>query len=138
MEASKQKTFAEDGAVLIEGFLNSEQLARCRAASTGASRIPVLSPSTFFPGPKTETHNDNANPRAARTAERIGFVYSVRRIVRRSSGAQKEVWYFAEEVFLKSNGKGGRTPWHQDTSYLPWDGMHWANAWISFEAVPKA
>jgi hypothetical protein len=33
--------------------------------------------------------------------------------------------------------RGGHTPWHQDTSYLPWDGMHWANAWISFEAVPK-
>jgi len=47
------------------------------------------------------------------------------------------VWYFAEEVFLKKNGKGGRTPWHQDTSYLPWDGMHWANALISFEPVPK-
>ena len=39
---------------------------------------------------------------------------------------------------MKKGGVGGRSPWHQDTSYLPWDGDHWANAWISFEAVPKA
>src|SRR5262249_57146895 len=49
----------------------------------------------------------------------------------------EHVWYFAEEVFLKAGGRGSRTPWHQDTSYLPWAGMHWGNAWISFESVPK-
>lgn len=32
MNASTRKAFAEDGAVLIEKFLNEEQLARCRAS----------------------------------------------------------------------------------------------------------
>src|SRR5262249_5814584 len=30
MEASQRKVFAQDGAVLIERFLDAEQLARCR------------------------------------------------------------------------------------------------------------
>src|SRR5262249_38659046 len=49
----------------------------------------------------------------------------------------KHVWYFAEELFAKEGGKAGRSPWHQDTSYLPWAGAHTANARISFEPIPK-
>ena len=46
MKATKQKAFAQDGAVLIEGFLNAEQFARCRAVydSCGVNpgRVPYL------------------------------------------------------------------------------------------------
>lgn len=49
----------------------------------------------------------------------------------------ERVWYFAEEIFLKKGGNAARTVWHQDTSYLPWAGDHWANAWITFQTLPK-
>lgn len=39
------------------------------------------------------------------------------------------VGFLAEEVFWKK-GKATTTPWHQDTSFLPWGGDHWANFWI--------
>jgi Phytanoyl-CoA dioxygenase (PhyH) len=48
----------------------------------------------------------------------------------------EHIWYHGEETFLK-RGVAGRTAWHQDTPYVPWDGEHWVNCWISFDALPK-
>ncbi|HUO13059.1 MAG TPA: phytanoyl-CoA dioxygenase family protein [Caulobacteraceae bacterium] len=137
MDQSKREAFARDGAILVEGFLDAEQMATCRAAFDWNIANPGPAAVTVFPGSRSEHHNDNANPRAA---ERLKAL--VRSIPFGHLFAElwdsEHVWYFAEEVFLKKGGVAGRTPWHQDTSYLPWGGDHWANAWISFEAVPKA
>ena len=136
MDRSKQKSLAEDGAVLIEGFLHSEQLGRCRAVYDWCVENPGPFAVTLFPGTDKQTHNDNANPRATQKLNELVSSIPFGELFANLWGSAN-VWYFAEEVFLKSGGKGGRTPWHQDTSYLPWAGMHWANAWISFEGVPK-
>src|SRR5260221_4983365 len=136
MDTSKQKSFAEDGAVLIEGFLNTEQLARCRTLFDWCVENPGPLAITLFAGTGKEIHNDNANPRATQRLNELVSSIPFGELFANLWGS-KSVWYFAEEVFLKSGGKGGRTPWHQDTSYLPAGGMHWANAWISFEAIPK-
>jgi hypothetical protein len=137
MDAIRRKAFAEDGAVLIEGFLKPEQLARCRAAYDWCVANPGPLAVELFAGTEKETHNENANPRAAELLNELVGSIPFGELFADLWGS-KQVWYFAEEVFLKKNGKGGRTPWHQDTSYLPWAGRHWANAWISFEAVPQA
>lgn len=136
MDASKRKAYAEDGAVLIEGFLKPDQLVRCRAVYDWCVENPGPLAVELFAGTEKETHNENANPRAAERLNELVSSIAFGELFADLWGS-KHVWYFAEEVFLKKNGKGGRTPWHQDTSYLPWNGMHWANAWISFEAVPK-
>ena len=136
MDVSKQKSLAEDGGVLVEGFLNSEQLARCRAVFDWCVENPGPFAVTLFPGTEKQTLNDNANPRATQRLNELVSSIPFGELFAKLWGSER-VWYFAEEVFLKSSGKGGRTPWHQDTSYLPWDGTHWANVWISFEAVPK-
>ena len=49
----------------------------------------------------------------------------------------ENVWFLGEELFIKSGGKAGRSPWHQDTSYMPANGPHLLNIWISFEGIPK-
>jgi hypothetical protein len=90
----------------------------------------------LFAGTEKETHNDNVNPGATERLNELVSSLPFGELFADLWGS-KHVWYFAEEVLLKKHGKGGRTPWHQDTSYLRWNGMHWANAWISFEAVPK-
>ena len=41
-------------------------------------------------------------------------------------------------MFRKGGGAAGRTPWHQDTSYLALDGEHLVAFWISFEPIPRA
>jgi hypothetical protein len=118
---------AEDGAVLIEGFLNSEQLARCRSVYDWCVENPGPLAVTLFAGTGKEIHNDNANPRATQRLNELVSSLPFGELFANLWGSTN-VWYFAEEIFLKSGGKGGRTPWHQDTSYLPWGGMHWANA----------
>jgi len=136
MDQSKRKAFAEDGAVLIEGFLNPEQLARCRAVYDWCVENPGPFAAELYAGSEKETHNENANPGVTERAKAMVASIPFGELFADLWGS-KNIWYFAEEVFLKRNGKGGRTPWHQDTSYLPWNGMHFANAWISFEAVPQ-
>lgn len=136
MRDSMRSALRDDGAVLVEGFLNDEQLARCRAAFDWA--VDHHGPNAFriFDGTEQQSHNDNANPLAKHLLDDLVSSLPFGRLFAELWGSE-HVWYFAEEVFLKSGGRGARTPWHQDTSYLPWDGMHWGNAWISFESVPK-
>ncbi len=130
-------SFARDGAVLVEGFLDPEQLARCRAAFDWAIAHPGPDVHTVFRGTVHEHHVDVANPKAADSLNALVASLPFADFFAELWGSE-HVWYFAEEVFLKKGGGGARTPWHQDSSYLPWGGEHWANAWISFEAVPKA
>jgi ectoine hydroxylase-related dioxygenase (phytanoyl-CoA dioxygenase family) len=40
-----------------------------------------------------------------------------------------------EQVFVKTDGPTRRTPWHQDTPYLPVRGADVAVMWISFDPV---
>jgi ectoine hydroxylase-related dioxygenase (phytanoyl-CoA dioxygenase family) len=137
MNQGKGAALAKDGAILVEGFLDAGQLARCRAAFDWNIANPGPNGITLFKGTDKEHHNDNANPRAADRLKALAAAIPFGDLFAELWGSE-HVWYFAEEVFMKKGGVGGRTPWHQDTSYLPWGGEHWANAWISFEALPKA
>jgi ectoine hydroxylase-related dioxygenase (phytanoyl-CoA dioxygenase family) len=137
MDQSIRDAFAKDGAILVEGFLNEGQMARCREAYDWNIANPGPMATTIFHGTDQANHNDNANPRAAEKLNALVASLPFGEFFADLWGS-KHVWYFAEEVFMKRGGVGARTPWHQDTSYLPWAGDHFANAWISFEAVPKA
>jgi ectoine hydroxylase-related dioxygenase (phytanoyl-CoA dioxygenase family) len=136
MHESLRQAFRDDGAVLVKGLLNEDEMARCRAAFDWA--VENHSPNAFriFAGTEQQVHNDNANPLARPRLEELVGGLPLARMFADLWGSE-HVWYFAEEVFLKAGGSGSRTPWHQDTSYLPWAGDHWGNAWISFQAVPK-
>ena len=136
MDASLRKQYEEDGAVLIRNCLNQEQLAQCRAAFDWAVANPGPAAFQIFNGTEHQTHNDNSNPNAKEKLDALVATLPFGKLFAELWGSD-HVWYFAEEVFLKAGGKPGRTPWHQDTSYLPWAGKHWGNAWISFESVPK-
>lgn len=133
---SLRDTYRRDGAVLIRNFLSPEELARCRECYDWCVSHPGPYAVSLMKGTQHQTHNDNSNPAAV---ERLNsLVRSLRfgQVLADLWGSER-VWYYAEEVFAKEGGKVGRTQWHQDTSYLPWAGKHWANAWISFEPVPK-
>src|SRR5262245_48985350 len=136
MQDSIRKAFREDGAVLVKGVLSTEQLARCRVAFDWAVANPGPNAFRIFDGTEQQSHNDNANPLAKARLDELVCSLPLGRLFADLWGSE-HAWYFAEEVFLKAGGRGSRTPWHQDTSYLPWAGMHWGNAWISFESVPK-
>ncbi|MFD2646109.1 phytanoyl-CoA dioxygenase family protein [Pseudomonas japonica] len=137
MQDSLSKAFHEDGAVLVKGLLNQEQLARCEQAYDWALLNHGPHATRMFAGTTQQSHVDNANPLAKERLEALVAGLPLGELFARVWGS-KNVWYFAEEVFLKAGGQGSRTLWHQDTSYLPWAGNHWGNAWISFDAVPKS
>jgi ectoine hydroxylase-related dioxygenase (phytanoyl-CoA dioxygenase family) len=88
-------------------------------------------------GTSQQSFVDNSNPAAKPKLDAMMAEMPFGQLFSELWGS-KHVWYFAEEIFLKTGGVGPRTFWHQDTSYLPWGGMHWGNAWISFESVPKS
>jgi ectoine hydroxylase-related dioxygenase (phytanoyl-CoA dioxygenase family) len=137
MDPSTPADYARDGAVLIESFLDAAQLQRCRAAYDWSIANPGPDAQTLYRGTDKEHHVDNANPRATERLKDLVRSIPFGDLFAELWGSRR-VWFFAEEVFLKEGARGGRTPWHQDTSYMPWSGAHWANAWIAFEPVPRA
>ena len=136
MDQSVREALRHDGAVLIQGCLNDDELARCREALDWA----VANPGLFAHGLVDEfgqkTHNDNANPLAKDRLDALVATLPFGPLLADLWGSE-HVWYFAEEVFVKEGGRTGRSMWHQDTSYLPWTGEHFANAWISFEPLAR-
>ncbi|MCY1285188.1 hypothetical protein D9M70_341140 [compost metagenome] len=124
MNDALRTAFREDGAVLIKGLLNQEQLARCRAAFDWALANHGPHATRMFNGTEQQSHVDNANPLAKERLEELVASLPFGQLFADLWGS-KNVWYFAEEVFLKAGGHGSRTLWHQDTSYLPWAGNHW-------------
>ncbi len=48
-----------------------------------------------------------------------------------------DVWYLGEQLFLKEGGAARRTPWHQDSSYLAFEGEKLAVVWITLDPLPK-
>lgn len=46
------------------------------------------------------------------------------------------VWFMYEQIFNKE-GTSNRTPWHQDTPYMPINGEHMAVVWISLDPVSR-
>ena len=136
MENALRERFQEDGAVLYKDCLNAEELGRCRSAFDWAVENYGPNAARMFAGTEQESHVDNSNPNAKARLDELVTTLPFGKIFAELWGS-RHVWYFAEEVFLKSGGRGGRTSFHQDTSYLPWGGSQWGNAWISFERVPK-
>ena len=136
MEPSVRDAYRQDGAVLIENCLDADQLAACREAFDWAIANPGPKAFQIFDGSIHATANDNANPLAKDRLDALMPSLPFGELLADLWGSE-HVWYFAEEIFLKRGGKTGRSPWHQDTAYLPWAGDHWANAWISFEPLPR-
>lgn len=137
VEEALRKAYREDGAVLVKGALSPNQMAQCRAAFDWAIENPGPHVSQLYKDTGQRSHVDNSNPIAKPKLDELVASLPLGRMFADLWGSE-HAWYFAEEVFLKEGGVGARTLWHQDTSYLPWAGQHWGNAWISFESVPKA
>ena len=136
MDEAVRDAFRDDGAVLIKDVLDDHELGRCREAFDWAVANPGPMAFRIFNKTEQQTHNDNANPLAKARLDAMVQTLPFGELFAELWGS-KHVWYYAEEVFLKAGGKPGRSPWHQDTSSMPLAGEHWANAWISFEALPK-
>lgn len=138
MQVTEQmkRDFAQDGAIVVRKMFTSDQMRRLRECFDHAVAHPSAMARQVYPGTVDAHYNEYGNPAhieqylsAIRDFGLGDFVASL--------WDSKHVWFLGEELFIKSGGKTGRSPWHQDTSYLSANGPHLANIWISFEPLPR-
>jgi ectoine hydroxylase-related dioxygenase (phytanoyl-CoA dioxygenase family) len=134
---SMRKEFRDNGVVFIKSALDADSMRMAEEAynwslahpSPGAANFPHKDSAAIF-------YQDLANPKAL-PAYRAMLEDSPIADIAAELWDAPDVWFMYEQVFLKEGGKSRRTPWHQDSSYLPVDGTRLAVIWITFERVAK-
>ena len=128
--------FEADGVLLLRGALDAEALNACCVAWAWSRANPGPLASGLLPG-SSDAFQDLCHPDALPVyhdvVERTPLA-SVAAALWRSH----HVWFMYEQVFHKTGGNVGRTPWHQDTSYLAVEGRHLIAFWMSFEPIPAS
>jgi len=132
-----RKEFRENGVVFIGAALDSNSLRMMEEAFNWSLAHPSPSAASFPQRDSAATfYQDLANPRA--TAPYLPMLQeSAAADIAADLWGGREVWFMYEQVFLKQGGQSRRTPWHQDSSYLPIEGNQIAVMWITFEPVAK-
>lgn len=127
--------FQEDGVVCIQEALDESTLKLAEKAfawslanpGPGAAQLPGNGSGRFY--------QDLANPGAFSAYDTLIHTADIVAPIRALWGSDN-VWFMYEQVFEKAGGETRRTPWHQDTPYLPVEGRDLAVMWISFDVVP--
>ena len=127
--------FAEDGVVCVRGAFDASALSLAQRAFEWSLANPSPSANTYAGG-DGRFYQDLANRRAQPIYRELVHESPAADLAAAAWGA-RDVWFMYEQVFLKEGGDTRRTPWHQDSSYLPVDGAQIAVVWISFDAVPR-
>ncbi|MEO1964668.1 phytanoyl-CoA dioxygenase family protein [Hyphomonas sp.] len=132
----QKRDLAVDGAIVVKGLFSPEGLKRMREAFDYGVAHPSPLHGMAFEGTPQETFNDYGNyeNRAVHleTIKELGLAEFAA-----SAWGSEHVWFIGEELFIKKGGLGGRSPWHQDTSYFPIAGEQMLNIWTSFEEIPR-
>lgn len=131
----EREIFQRDGVVKLEGVLDAAMLRKCEDCFTWSLTHPGPLAHFTYKDTEHQHHVDNFNPAAVGMYHDLVSAPVFGDTLAQVFGSE-HVWYFAEEIFFREGGKAGRSPWHQDTSYIPIGGRQWANWWISFEEIP--
>ncbi len=126
--------FARDGVVCLRGLFDPQQLDALRSVYEWSLAHP--SPSANVYAGDGRFYQDLAN-RAAQPVYRDVVHTTPATDAVAALWGSRDVWFMYEQVFLKEGGDTRRTPWHQDSSYLPVDGEQIAVVWICFDPVPR-
>ncbi|MCB2078332.1 MAG: phytanoyl-CoA dioxygenase family protein [Novosphingobium sp.] len=129
--AGLKDAFERDGVIHVPGLLTPQQLADATAAYewTRDHRGPGYTP---FPG-DPNSWQDLSNPDAYAAYGEMLARSPLPALLQGLWGGGP-VWYMYEQIFHKQ-GTTNRTPWHQDTSYMPIDGKQLGVVWISLDPV---
>ena len=134
--AARREDYARDGVMLLKDALTPEELRLAREAYDWSLANPGPSRFNVMAGTEGRFFTDTSNPRAYEQGyksflHKTGLIDAVAAL-----WDVEDVWFLYEQIFVKEGGETVRTPWHQDTSYAPIDGMHIAAFWICFEPFP--
>lgn len=127
-------SLAQDGVVILRGALTADEVARVQDVYDYGVAHPSPGAYTVYPETGATFYIDTFN--AANWNEYVPAFRdtTVPDHVQRLWGSD-DVWFFYEQLFLKEGGSMRRTPWHQDSSYLPVGGDHVAVCWITLDAL---
>jgi ectoine hydroxylase-related dioxygenase (phytanoyl-CoA dioxygenase family) len=136
--AALGESFRRDGVVCIRGALDSASMRSARDAYDWSLAHPSPNCAQFqgTSSAPAKFYQDLLNPDVF-SAYRTMLEESRAADVVAALWQAPDVWFMYEQVFLKEGGESRRTPWHQDSSYLPIEGSRIAVMWISFAPVPK-
>lgn len=138
MTATKISNIADayhkNGVIHLPGVLGNEALELAYAAyqwslnnpGPGAAVLPNAEAGSFY--------NDLANPNSFGPYDTVVRHPDLISVVQRLFNGDN-AWFMYEQVFKKSGGETRRTPWHQDTPYLPVEGQDLTVIWLSFASV---
>jgi len=133
-EAAVAEQFQQDGVVCLQDALSATTLDLALEAyqwslahpGPGASELPAVGSGRFY--------QDLANPAALTAYRQLLAQPEIGGIIAALWG-HAPVWFMYEQVFMKTGGTTRRTPWHQDSPYLPVSGQDLAVMWMSFDPV---
>jgi len=130
-----RRAFREDGVTCLRGVLDAHWLAESLSAWQWSLDHPGPLASKLLPG-SDDASQDLCNPKAAARYRRLLEASPIADLVAALWGT-RDVWFMYEQVFHKTGGASGRTPWHQDLPYLAVNGRQLLAIWISFEPIPR-
>jgi len=136
--SAAREAYKRDGVVHIPGLLKPDQLEAALKAWEWslANPTPMNAPRLKRDGTPL-FYADSYNPKILDGYRDMLETSPIPEACARLWGTDP-VWFIYEQVFLKDGGDVGRTPWHQDGSYIPMDGEDNTTAWITFEPLAKA
>jgi len=130
-----REAFRTDGVLCLRGAFDTRAMSAAQRAFEWSLANPSPAANTYQGG-EGVFYQDLANARAL-PAYRPVLEESPAADIAAELWGDPHVWFMYEQVFLKEGGESRRTPWHQDSSYLPVDGTMLAVLWISFDAVVR-
>lgn len=128
------RQYDEDGVVCLRGALDDEQLAMVLETFEYTLAHPGPAQRNFYAERGVQFYQDGGN--VATWPVYLDFCKTsiIPDIVGALWGDPK-VWFFYEQIFLKEGMASRRTAWHQDQSYIPYEGSKTASVWINFDPV---
>ncbi|WP_077001712.1 phytanoyl-CoA dioxygenase family protein [Variovorax sp. KK3] len=130
--------FERDGVVRLPQALEPKWLQQAERAYQWSIDHGSRNASNYNKDDSSKFYVDTGNPEATPVYADFLTQSPVRGLVS-AAWASPLVLYAFEQVFYKEGGsvRSQRTGWHQDSSYLSFEGHHLAVMWITFEPVAR-
>jgi len=133
--------YRRDGVTFLKGCLDADAVGLVQAAYDWKLANPGPFAQRFYPDSGATFLQAGGDSIDQPDFNRMLKESPIARIVADLFGSG-DVWFIGEQLFLKEGGSPTavtrRTPWHQDSSYLPFEGEKIAVVWIPLDHVPKA
>jgi len=135
-----RNAYERDGLVVLPKALDADAIARVEAAYNW--KLANLGPYAQEVYPDSDTVFIQASGDSGREpAFQALFEETPIPQIAASLLGGGDVWYLNEQLFLKEGGGGAvagrRTPWHQDSSYMPFGGDGFVVFWIPLDPIPR-